>query len=211
MTNFEGVLHHQVRTLKDALRHQQERRSREIVAKAQREAKQAIRDSRKQLRERQRQAVREERRRREHELQTAKSRVETRARRHAFRQHEEVLQALWPLLADALRERWADTEQRRAWCDMIVSEAAAALTGTDWVIEHPPGFTSKDRDALLQRLQQLDIAAPTFTPCDDIANGLRIKTGTACLDGTTDGLLAERRDIEASLLAAWEQQEEHRD
>jgi vacuolar-type H+-ATPase subunit E/Vma4 len=204
MTRFAGVLDHQVRSLRDALRQHQERRCREIVAAAEREAKQAIRDSRGKLRERQLQAVREERRQREHDLQTTRSRVETRRRRRAFARHERILQSAWPQLIDALEERWSIAEQRRAWCNMIVSEAAATLTGPDWVIEHPPGWTREDRDAVVQRLQQLQIAAPKFVACENISSGLRIRTGSACVDGTTDGLLSARRDVEALLLAAWE-------
>lgn len=204
MTRFAGVLDHQLQTLKDALRRQQELRCREIIAGAERDAEQAIRDSRGKLRERQLQAVREERRRREHELLTARSRIETLKRRRAFARHERILQSTWPLLNDALEERWSNAEQRHAWCDMIVSEAAATLTGSDWVIEHPPDWTRDDRDALVQRMQQLGIAVPKFIACENITSGLRIRTGTACLDGTTDGLLSTRRDVEALLLAAWE-------
>lgn len=211
MTQFAGVLRHQVQTLKEALRQQQELRCREIIAGAQRDAEQAIRDSRGKLRERQLQAVREERRRREHELQTARSRVETRKRRRAFARYEKVVQSAWPLLVAALKERWSDAEQRLAWCNMIVSEAAATLTGQDWVIEHPPDWTRGDRDALVQRMQQLGIAVPKFVACANITSGLRIRTGTACLDGTSDGLLSTRRDVEALLLASWERlREAHR-
>lgn len=210
MTRFAGVLDHQLQTLKDALRRQQELRCREIIAGAERDAEQAIRDSRGKLRERQLQAVREERRRREHELLTARSRIETLKRRRAFARHERILQSTWPLLNDALEERWSNAEQRHAWCDMIVSEAAATLTGSDWVIEHPPDWTRDDRDALVQRMQQLGIAVPKFIACENITSGLRIRTGTACLDGTLGGLLSTRRDVEALLLAAWEEQEKGR-
>lgn len=210
MTRFAGVLHHQVATLREALRHQQELRCREILAGAEREAKQAIRDSRGKLGERQRQAVHEERHRREQELRTARSRIETLARRRAFACHEQVLRSAWPLLADALEKRWSNTRQRRSWCDMIASEAAATLTGPDWIVEHPRGWTREDRDALRQRMQQLGIAAPKFEACETISSGLRIRAGTACLDGTPDGLLGTRREVEALLLAAWEQQQGER-
>ena len=74
---FAGILHHQVQRLDDAIRHQQELRCREIIADADRNAKQAIRDNRSRLYERQRQALREERQHREHALLIAKSRIET--------------------------------------------------------------------------------------------------------------------------------------
>lgn len=208
MKRFAGILHHQVQRLDDAIRHQQEMRCREIIADADRKAKQAIRDSRGRLLKHQQQAVREERQRREHELLIAKSRVETAQRRRAFARHEKVLQSAWPLLLEALALRWLDADHRRAWCDMIVTEAAATLMGTDWVIEHPADFPADDRDALLDRVHTLGLAAPSFAACKDIPSGLRIRTGTSCLDGTIDGLLGSRDDVEALLLAAWEQQAE---
>lgn len=211
MKHFAGVLNHQVQTLKQALHQQQELRCREIVTAAERAARQAIRGSRNKLHERQLQAVREERRRRAQELKTACSRIETRKRRRAFEQHEKVLQALWPLLVTALEERWSNNEQRLAWCKLIVSEAAATLSGKDWLVEHPPDWTAKDRDTLVQSLQPFGIAAPQFAASEDITSGLRIRTGSACLDGTSTGLLTERLDVEGLLLAAWEEQDgEHR-
>jgi len=208
---FAGILHHQVQRLDDAIRHQQELRCREIIADADRNAKQAIRDNRSRLYERQRQALREERQHREHALLIAKSRIETAHRRRAFARHEKVLQFAWPLLLEALARRWSDPDQRRAWCDMIVTEAAATLMGPDWVVEHPPDFPVDDRDALVDRMRKLGLAVPSFIACEHIACGLRIRTATSCLDGTIDGLLAARADVEALLLAAWERQAQDSD
>ena len=204
MTRFAGVLHHQVQRLQDALRHQQEARCREIIANAERQSKQAIRDSREKLLERRRQAVSEERQRRAHELLIARSRIETLERRRAFEQHERVLQAAWPLLLETLQKRWSDDAQRRDWCDMIVSEASGALMESDWTIEHPSNLAKKDRDAITRRLKRLQHTPARFVPCDDITSGLRIRVGSACVDGTAEGLLGSREDVEALLLAAWE-------
>jgi vacuolar-type H+-ATPase subunit E/Vma4 len=208
VTEFTGILNRQVQRLEHALRRQQEARCREIVAAAERSAKRAIRDSRHRLAERQRQAVSEERQRRAHELLTARSRIETLERRRAFAQHERVLEASWPLLIEALAERWLDADRRRAWCDMIVSEAATSLLGSDWVIEHPRNLSTRDREAIGKRVRQLRREPARFVACDDIASGLRIRAATACVDGTTAGLLSARQDVEALLLAAWEQQDE---
>ena len=205
MTRFAGVLHHQVQRLQDALRRQQEVRCRDIVASAERQSKQAIRDSCQKLLERRRQAVNEERQRRAHELLIAKSRIETLERRRAFAQHEKVLQAAWPLLLEILEKRWSDDKQRRAWCDMIVSEASGTLMGSDWTVEHPGTLPKEDRDAIARRLQQLEGTSARFVACDDITSGLRIRVDSACVDGTTEGLLSDREGVEALLLAAWEQ------
>jgi hypothetical protein len=208
MTQFAGILSRQVQWLEDALRHRQEAHCRDIVLGAERKAKQAIRDSRQRLADRQRQAVSEERRRRAHEVLIARSRIETLERRRAFSQHEKVLEESWPRLLEALAERWSDAEQRRAWCDMIVTEAATSLLASDWVVEHPIDLATADIDAIAKRLQQLARNPVTFVACDDITSGLRIRAGSACVDGTTAGLLRSRHDVEALLLAAWEQQDE---
>ena len=205
MTRFSGVLDRQVQRLKDTLRRQQEARCREIIATAERKAKLAIRDNRQKLHERQRQAVGEERQRRAHELLIARSRIETLERRRAFARHEKVLRDARPLLVEALDNRWADSGHRLAWCNMIVAEAAGSLKGSDWVIEHPANLAQEDRDAIARHVQQLDVESPTFAACDDITSGLRIRAGTARLDGTKNGLLSAREDVEALLLAAWEQ------
>jgi vacuolar-type H+-ATPase subunit E/Vma4 len=208
VTQFAGILHHQLQRLEDALRRRQEERCREIVANAERNAKQAIRDSRRRLAERQRQAVTEERHRRANELLIARSRIETLKRHRAFTQHEEVLGASWPLLTAALEQRWSDADHRRAWCDMIVSEAAASLLASDWVVEHPVDLPGADRDAIEKRLRQLQREPARLVACDDITSGLRIRAATACVDGSTAGLLRTRQDVEALVLAAWEQQDE---
>ncbi len=207
MTQFAGVLDHQVQRLRDALRRQQEARCREIVANAERQSHQAIRDSHQKLLERRRQALRVERQHRAHELLIAKSRIETQERRRAFARHEKVLQAAWPRLLATLEKRWADVEQRRTWCAMIVSEASGALMGTDWVVEHSGDLAKQDRDAITRHLQQLQCAPARFVACDDVTSGLRIRAGSACVDGTAEGLLGNRHDVEALLLAAWEQQD----
>ena len=207
MTGIASVLDRQVQRLRDALRRQQETRCREIVANAKRQSKQAIRDSREKLFERRRQALREERQHRAHELLIAKSRIETQERRRAFAQHEKVLQAAWPLLVATLEKQWADDVQRCAWCDMVVSEASGALMGTDWIVEHPVGLEKKDRDAISRRLEQLQCAPTRFVACDDITSGIRVRAASTCVDGTAEGLLGNRHDVEALLLAAWEQQD----
>ena len=207
MTRFAGILHHQVQRLEDALRHQRDARCREILANAERTSKQAIGDSRHKLFERRRQAVSEERQRRAHELLIAKSRIETLDRRRAFEQHERVLSAAWPLLVKALEKRWTDAEQRLAWCDMVVAEAAGSLLGSDWVVEHPGKLAKADRDAIAAAIEEHRGEPARFVECDDITCGLRIRSGSACVDGSIDGLLGDRHDVEALLLATWEQQD----
>lgn len=207
MSRMTSLLHEQVKRLDDALRQQQEKRCREVVADAKRSANLAIRDARRRLGERQRRAVREERQRRERELLIAQSRMETLNRRRAFARYEKFLEAAWPILIETMAKRWSDAGQRLAWCNMIVAEAADSLMGSDWVVEHPKNWTKADSSAVARRMRGLALPAPKFVPCNDITSGLRVRVGTACLDGTTGGLLGDRGDVEALLLAAWERQD----
>jgi len=207
MNRFDGVLGVQVQSLLDVLRRQQEARCREIVAAAEHKAKEAVQDTRRQLYERLRQTVAGLRQRRRHELLVARSHVESETRRAAFARYERIIEAAWPRLAEALERRWQDDDSRRAWCGMIVSEAAGTLAPEGWQVEHPADWRDADRDALVALLAEKGVAAPAFSTDDDITAGLRIRAGTACLDGTAAGLLAARHDVEALLLASWEQAE----
>jgi vacuolar-type H+-ATPase subunit E/Vma4 len=204
MNDFDGVLGRQVQSLTEVLRRQQEMRCREIVAAAEHRADQAIRDSRRKLFERQRQAVTIERQRRQHELLIAQSRVESQVRQRAYAEYTQVLDAARPRLVEALDARWADTDGRRNWCEMIVREATATLAPGNWTVEHPTGFSSKDRDTVSAILDACGVNAPTFHADEDISAGLRIRVGSACLDGTAAGLLVDQHAVEALVLACWE-------
>ena len=204
MNRFDGVLGVQARALVDVLRKQQEVRCREITAAAEQKAKQAVQQARDKLRERQRHAVDEERQRREHELLVAASRIESHARRRAFARYEQVLSNAWPHMAAALGSHWADSDGRRAWCELIVTEAAATLLPGEWLVEHPDAWSADDRKAVEALAAGRGIPAPAFGVDASITAGLRIRAGSACLDGTDRGLLAAREDVEALLLACWE-------
>ena len=207
MNRFDGVLGVQARALVDVLRKQQEVRCREIIAAAEQKAEQAVQQAREKLRKRQRDALDEERQRRQHELLVAASRIESHARRRAFARYEQVIGDAWTRLAMALGSRWADSDGRRDWCDMIVAEAAATLGPGEWTVEHPDAWSADDRRAVAAEAAGRGLAAPAFSVDAGITAGLRIRAGSACLDGTDRGLLASREDVEALLLACWEEQD----
>jgi hypothetical protein len=206
MNRFAGVLGRQVESLLQALRKQQQERSREIIAAAEHRTKQALEQSRSRLRKRMRRAVSEERERRRHELHVAASRIETGVRERAYARYESILRDAWPRLVAALDNRWADAECRRAWSEMIAAEAAATMGRKRWLIEHPDSWPAAERDALTAFVTGRGISEPEFRADPDIRAGLRVRAGPACLDGSTAGLLSDRTEAEALLLAMWEQQ-----
>lgn len=206
MNAFEGILDLQVRSVIDALRAQQQRRCREIDIDASRKAEQLLADSRRRMRERVHKAIVEERQRRETALLDSRHRIETAGRRRVQQHYREFLHQAMPLLQDELENRWREAETRRAWCEMLIGEAADGLPPAAWTVEHPAGWSADDTRWLQQAFTARGLPKPELRQDTGIAAGLRVRLGAACLDATLDGLVGKRHAVEACLLAAWERQ-----
>lgn len=208
MNTFEGIVGRQAEALVDVLREQRERRCREIVADAERRANQLAQDSRRSARERMREAVDEERRRRQRALIEARRRVETAGRRRIQARYDELLGRAWPLLVRELERRWSTPADRAAWCELLVDEAAALFGTEGWTIVHPQpatgAWSEEDSDKLGGMLASFGVKAADYRTDSELRAGLQIRQGGARLDGSIDGLLAQRSDIEGRLLACWE-------
>jgi hypothetical protein len=208
MNGFEGILDLQVQSVIDALRARQQGSCREIEIDTARKAQQLLADSRRRMRERVHRAVVEERQRRETALLDCRHRIETAGRRRVQQHYREFLHAAMPLLKDELQARWQDAGTRRAWCEMLIAEAAAALPPAAWTVEHPAGrWSTDDSRWLRQALAARGLPEPELRQDTGIAAGLRVRLGAACLDATLDGLTAKRHAVEARLLAAWEREQ----
>lgn len=205
MSEFGGVLELQVETLLGELRRQQENRCRELIAAAETRAQDLLQNSRHELRERVRQAVAEERRRRELALQQARHRVRTEQRHGRQALYARLLSLAWPALASELERRWSGDATRKAWCEMLIEEAESALSHEPWTIECPANWTGKDQRWLIRTIRERGLPEPTCRSCPEASAGLKIRHGSACLDGSIDGLLARRSRVEGLLLAAWEE------
>jgi hypothetical protein len=203
MNTFRGILDLQVETVLRALQAQQDGRCRGIERAAARRAEKLLSDSRRRMRRRVHEAVVEERRRRETALLDARHRVETAERLEVQQQYREFLQEALPLLAAELQERWRDAGLRRRWCEMAVGEAADRLAADPWTIEHPLDWSGEDTAWLEQLFESHGLPAPALQEDAAIAAGLRLRLGSACLDATIDGLMADIRGVEGRLLAAW--------
>jgi hypothetical protein len=207
MNTFEGIVDLQAQSVIDALRAQQQRRCREIEIDASQKAQQLLSDSRRRMRERVHKAVAEERQRREAALLDSRHRIETAGRRRVQQHYREFLHEAMPLLKDELQKRWSDTEARRAWCEMLIHEAADGLPPATWTVEHPAGWSGEDSRWLQQAFAARGLPKPELRQDTGIAAGLRVRLGAACLDATLEGLSAKLHAVEARLLAAWERQQ----
>ena len=204
MTSHTGILGLQVDALLEEVKRQEGRRCQEIITAAERSARDLLEETRRELHRKRRQAVADERQRRRHALLEAASRIETREQSSAHARYKDVLDAAWPRLVTALEHRWQQVDSRRAWCAMLVDEAAAALGESSWTVEHPADWNADDQSRLLAACEERAVPAPAFVADPRITAGLRITLEDACLDGSLDGLLADRRGVEARILGKWE-------
>jgi hypothetical protein len=207
MNTFEGILDLQVQSVIDALLAQQQRSCRGIEIEASRKAEQLLADSRRRMRDRVHEAVVEERQRRETALLDSRHRIETAGRRRVQQRYREFLHEAMPRLREELEKRWRDTGTRRAWCEMLIGEAASGLPRVAWAVEHPAAWSGDDARWLQQAFAARGLPEPELRQDTGIAAGLRVRLGAACVDATLDGLVVKVHAIEARLLAAWEREQ----
>lgn len=204
MKEFRGVVSLQVESLLDALRIQKEHRCRQIIGDAENRSKQLLTESRQKLRDRFREAINEERRRRSEALTEADRQIETAERRKVQARYNRLLREAWPELIGELERRWSIPEERRAWCEAIVEEASSTLAHESWTFEFPESWTTEDTGWLMKTFESRGLPRPDCVTSADIEAGARIRLGSACLDGTIEGVLARRSSVEARLLATLE-------
>ena len=206
MNTFRGILDLQVSSMLAALKAQQDGRCRQIESAVSHKVEQLLSESRDRIRKRVHKAVIEERQRRETALLDARHRIETAERRRVQRQYREFLQDAEPMLTAELERRWQDRESRRSWCETVIGEAARRLARDPWTVEHPGDWSGEDTKWLEQTFAARELPKPLLGEDAAIVAGLRVRLGSACLDATIGGLLADRRAVEGLLLAAWERQ-----
>lgn len=135
------------------------------------------------------------------QLLSAESQRQTRLRQQRQQADQALLERAWQPLGEALQHRWQDETQRQRWIDYLLGKASATLVANAWQIEHPTDWPAQEREALQSVLGKQADRRAQFTAGPDIAAGLRICAGDTCVDGTLEGLLRDRRRIEALLLA----------
>jgi len=145
-------------------------------------------------------AFAEERAHRDLRIAAAQATLQTRLRLALQHRSATFLAAGWRRLPRALEARWADATARRSWVDAIVGEAHDALPNAGLRIAHPPTWIADERDAVTARITGLFGHAPTLAADPAITAGLRITAGANVIDGTRDGLCADRAEIGARLL-----------
>lgn len=134
-------------------------------------------------------------------VHAARAERDTRERAGADRANARLLELAWPLLCEALLQRWQDPDARRAWVRHAADQALKSLPHGRWRVRHPPGFESADRTELVETLVAGLGSEPSLVTDGSLAAGLIIEGGEARLDASLEGLLSDRTRLEARLLA----------
>jgi hypothetical protein len=178
-----------------------------ILTRAQTEARRLVAESHRDARRRVHAHIAEARALMENRIARAEAALETARRQHRQQRDAALLAAAWPLIHVALEKRWRDDDTRRVWTRSLLEHALAVLPRTRGEIACPQGFAITEREALSAQISAASDATTTFVESADIVAGLRITATGASLDGTLEGLLADRAAIESRLLAEVERSE----
>lgn len=196
--------------LEEMLKLVTEQRDREcagIAARAAAEARDILTAAHRSARRRMHENVLEIRQIMRREINHARAALETAKRQHAQRCDFALIETGWPKLRAAMLARWREAPARRAWIDSLVQQARSALPRGRWDVYHPVDLAAADRDYLTPSIVAAAGEAPRFVVDAETSAGLRLCAAGACLDGTLEGILADRAAIEARLLAMLDQQE----
>ncbi len=133
-------------------------------------------------------------------LSQARAQADTDARRRAQQRAGEIVRRAWPLLMEALAARWRDPVARAAWIGGAGRQARERLRFSQWNVERPDEWSAEEQGTFCTSLNA-DVCNVTFIVDPALTAGIRIKTANLTLDATPEGLLADRADIAAQLLA----------
>ena len=151
-------------------------------------------------RARMRQAFAEQRLLRREQIAAAQARLATHRRLHEQQRTAVLLRLAWQQLPGELLTLWQQPSSRAAWVAHVLASAQSRVPRGPWRIVHAADWPAAQRQALAQAHQAATGAAPTFEADASISAGLKVVAAGNVIDGTLNGLLADRADFEARLL-----------
>lgn len=176
----------------------------EILGEANDRARAGRRKAYAEARARMRQTFDEQRLRRRERIAAAEARLATQRRLHEQQRTAALLRLAWEQLPGELEALWRQPATRAAWVGAVLAAARARLPPGPWRIVHAADWLEGERRLLAQTSGVEPEEAPRFEADPIIAAGLKVVSAGNVVDGTLDGLLADRADVEAGLLRALE-------
>jgi hypothetical protein len=151
-----------------------------------------------------RQAFDEQRLRRRERIAAAQARLATQRRLQEQQRTAALLRLAWEQLPGELGALWQQPETRATWVGAVLAAARPRLPPGPWRIVHAAEWPEGERQLLAQTPGTVSEVAPRFEVDPTIVAGLKVVSGGNVIDGTLEGLLADRADFEARLLRGLE-------
>ncbi|MEO5339230.1 MAG: hypothetical protein H7837_01740 [Magnetococcus sp. MYC-9] len=169
----------------------------QILAEAEAQAAELITAATAAARAREEEAFHGEEKRLAETAAALQARQASEARQRRLRQSQWLLEQGWQLLLAQIDRRWANAGQRALWLAALHRQAEQTFTSGSWTVQHPSHWDPAEFSVLHP--------ASCFQEDPTVTAGLRIGCRGAWLDGTLQGMMANRRQISALLLAQLEQ------
>jgi hypothetical protein len=198
------LVEHQARALLDLIEADRERQCTQILGEASGRAAALRAQSQAEARARMRQAFAEQRLLQRSRIAAAQARLATHCRLHEQQRSAALLRLAGEQLPGELLALWRQGASRAVWVDHVLAAAKARMPRGPWRIVHAADWSESEQRALAQTIAAEAGAAPQFAADATIAAGLKIVADGNLIDGTLEGLLADRDDIQARLLLSLE-------
>ena len=139
--------------------------------------------------------------REEREMSHETARFET--ERRQWRQTDEmgILAEGLTHLEAALTGLWAEKDSRAQWCHNVLAVAQERLPADNWRLEHPAGVPEDELAELINAISTHTGTVPELDAENSLHAGLRIYAGTACVDGSSAAMTADRQRTSAKFLS----------
>ena len=193
-------LEQQTRALLDLVETDRAQRCAQILAEANGRAAALRSQAHAEARARMRQAFAEQRQRRHERIADAQARLATQRRLHEQQRNAALLRLAWQQLPNAMLAQWQQPAARSAWVAQVLASARTRMPRGLWRIVHAPDWPPAEQQAQVPALVAASGIAPRFEADASIRAGLKVVADGNVVDGTLDGLLADRPAIEARLL-----------
>ncbi|MGZ5187539.1 MAG: hypothetical protein ACXWCO_20805 [Caldimonas sp.] len=188
-----------LRALLELVQSDRDRQRSEILGEAESRAATLQAQAHAEARARMVRAFQEQRSRRREGIAAAEARLATQRRLHEQQRTAALLRHAWEQLPNELRALWQEPDARASWVRRVLASARERLPPGPWRIVHAADWEATQHEAFADGTEHRFEADPA------IAAGLKVVADGNVIDGTLEGLLADRADFETRLLRALEE------
>jgi hypothetical protein len=187
--------------LLDVVAGNRSKRCAELRETAHKEAGEIVRQAHAKCRARMHRHVMELREKYRVRSSSAYARNQTMLRKQHQKADRAILDVAWQDLREKMQAVWNNPDARRDWVNAAIAGASTRVLGQQWRLEHPRDFNEEEVGMLKRQIADKTGMVPDSVVQKDIEAGIRIVVGGTVIDATLEGLLNQKSEIEADLIA----------